>query len=386
MAARAPGTYGVGMNPSHRVVVVGGGVAGLEAIIALRQLAGMRVAVTLLTPEPEFRFRALSVEDPFARPLARSYDVAAICADEGAALRLGRLEAVDSDGRAVTAADGARLEYDSLLVAVGARQVTVFPEAIVFRGLQDTEAMHGLLQDVEGGYTTRIAFVVPPGVSWPLPLYELALMTAERAYSLNLELELTIVTPEPEPLGIFGRIAAEHVGRLLAEQGIGLHTDCQVRAVEAGVVLAAPGDVEIRAQRVVALPRLEGPAVAGLAQDPHGFLPVDEHARVRGTADAFGAGDGTTVPIKQGAVAAQQAGTAARAIAARAGAEVEQRPFRPTLRAQLLTGSRSTYLRNAVAGEGDEASVASDAPLWWPPTKVAAPYLSRNLERLDSPA
>ena len=56
----------------------------------------------------------------------------------------------------------------------------------------------------------------------------------------------------------------------------------------------------------------------------------------------------------------------------------------PVLRAELLTGSRSTFLRQAVAGgAGEQASSASDTALWWPPTKVAAPYLAPYLERLD---
>ena len=90
------------------------------------------------------------------------------------------------------------------------------------------------------------------------------------------------------------------------------------------------------------------------------------------------------MPIKQGGIAAQQADAAIRSIAARAGADVSPRPFRPVLRAELLTGSRSTYLRQAVTGgAGEQASEASDAALWWPPTKVAAPYLAPYLDRVD---
>src|SRR5215217_3952936 len=68
----------------HRVVIAGGGVAGLEALIALHDLAGDRVATTLVSPTGEFTIRALSVQDPFARPSSGSYDVARICADHGA--------------------------------------------------------------------------------------------------------------------------------------------------------------------------------------------------------------------------------------------------------------------------------------------------------------
>jgi sulfide:quinone oxidoreductase len=36
------------------VVIVGGGVAALEALMALRDPAGDRIGVTLVAPEPDF--------------------------------------------------------------------------------------------------------------------------------------------------------------------------------------------------------------------------------------------------------------------------------------------------------------------------------------------
>jgi sulfide:quinone oxidoreductase len=368
----------------HRVVIAGGGVAGLEAMIALRQLAGDRVAVTLLAPTDEFHVRALSVGEPFARPAPRAYDLAAICSHFATEFRHDALHAVRREYRSLTAASGAEISYDSLLVAVGAQPSPVFPGVMTFRGMQDAEAMHGLLQDVESGCSSRIAFVVPPGTTWPLPLYELALMTAERGESLGLDLQLTIVTPEPAPLGVFGPEASRHVDEILARRGIVVRPDCFVESVEDGVVRAAPGSIQVRAQRIVAAPRLNGPRIAGLPSDAEGFLPVDDHCLVRGTSDVFAAGDGTTFAIKQGGIAAQQANVAARAIARRAGADVAAAPFRPVLRAQLFTGGRSTYLRQAVTGGlGDDASVAAEHALWWPPTKVAAPHLAPYLEALD---
>jgi len=370
----------------HRVVIAGGGVAGLEALIAMRDLAPGRVATTLLAPTPEYLVRALSVQDPFARPTPRHYSLQQIAADHDAEFVQDGLAAADTAHNRVETSAGTHISFDSLLVAIGARPEAAFERVNTFRGLQDAEAMHGLIQDVEGGYSKRIAFVVPPGVTWPLPLYELALMTAERAYSLGMDVELTIVTPEEEPLGLFGRSASESVASSLADAGITVIAGAQVREVTGGEVVERSGDVLVRDQRVLALPRLEGPGVAGLEADAHGFLPVDEQGRVTGTTDVFAAGDGTTFPIKQGGIAAQQADTVARAIARRAGAEIEAVPFRPVLRAKLLTGSQAKYLREASLGddEPDEASsTVADHTLWWPPSKVAAPYLSPYLEQLD---
>jgi sulfide:quinone oxidoreductase len=369
----------------HRVVIAGGGVAGLEALIALRELAGDRVSTTLIAPTDEFTIRALSVQDPFARPSSGSYDVGRICADHGARFLKDAVRDVRPPQRTLTTVVGREVEYDSLLVAIGARPTPAFGDAITFRGLQDAEAMHGLLQDVEGGYTERIAFVVPPGTTWPLPLYELALMTAERAEGLGVAPGLSIVTPESEPLQIFGVEVSRRIDELLAQRGIVVSTDVRVTGVDKGVVMSGYGHVEARAQRVVALPVLDGPHIDGLPADADGFLQVDQLGRVTGADGVFGAGDGTTQPIKQGGIAAQMANAAARAIAARAGAPVNPEGFSyPVLRAELFTGAHSKFLRRLVGSSDEQASQVQDESLWWPPTKVSAPHLMPYLARVDA--
>ena len=369
----------------HRAVIAGGGVAGLEALVALRSLAGDRVDITLVAPDDAFVVRALSVEDPFGRAAAHRHPLDEICDAHDATFVRDVVDAVDPAARSVTLRGGERLPYDSLLVATGARPVQVLDAATTFRGLQDAEAMHGLIQDVEGGYISRLAFVVPPGVSWPLPLYELALMTAERAASLDLPVSVTVVTPEDRPLAIFGPAACDRVDEILAAAGIPVIAGTFVRDVVNGVVLGTHREMVAAADRVVALPRLLGVAMPGLPADADGFIPIDDHGAVRGVDGVFAAGDGTSFPIKQGGLAAQEADAAARAIAVRAGTPMAARPFRPTLRAKLLTGAGATYLRQAIAGgAGEDASTAAGESPWWPPSKVAAPYLAPYLERTSA--
>ena len=369
-----------------RLIIAGAGVAGLEALTALSAVAPGRFDTTVLAPNAEFRIQAVTVEEPFARPRGTAYSVPLVCEDHGARHLSDGLARVDAEGGRVTTVGGSELEYDHLLVAVGATREPVFGKhAIVFRGDQDAEAMHGLIQDVEGGYAKSLLFVVPSGVTWPLPLYELALMTAHRAREMGHDdLTITFVTPEELPLAVFGQAASSAVRGVLDDAGIGVITASYVDRITAGSAYLSPGGQAIEAGRMIAVPRLTGPALPGLPADEHGFIPVDEHGHVRGTDGIFAAGDGTTFPVKQGGIAAQQADAAALAIARAAGVDVEAPPFHPVLRAKVLTGARSRYLREALGpGGGEETSTASEHALWWPPSKVAAPYLTAYLEGMS---
>ena len=99
---------------------------------------------------------------------------------------------------------------------------------------------------------------------------------------------------------------------------------------------------------------MEGPRIDGLPADANGFIPVDDHGRVKGTEDVYAAGDGTNFPIKQGGLGTQQADAVAPHIAHRLGASVEPEPFRPVLRGKLLTGQESLSMKADVAGGGGE--------------------------------
>ena len=46
---------------NQHVLIAGGGMAALEAALALRDLAGERLTVTMLAPDRHFTYRPLSV-------------------------------------------------------------------------------------------------------------------------------------------------------------------------------------------------------------------------------------------------------------------------------------------------------------------------------------
>lgn len=375
-------------RPPLEVLIAGTGPAAVEAALALRALAEDRVRLTLLGPDEQLVSRAMSVAEPFAHAGGTLHPVAEIASDLGASVRRARLVAVEPDRRTVVVEPGETLTYDVLILAVGARPVPVLSGVTTFWGPGDVEAIHGLVQDVEEGYSHEVAFVVPPGVTWPLPLYELALQLSSRAWEMGMAPGLTFVTPEERPLGVFGAPAAEAVEELLRAGGVELLTGVYAKPTAGGVLTLSPGGRRLESRRVVALPRLTGPAIPGLPADGDGFVPVDRYGRVRGLNDVYAAGDMTDFPVKQGGLACQQADTVAAAVAADAGAPVEPEPFAPVLRGMLLTGAGARWLRRDARGDaGDDAAVA-ERPLWWPPTKIAgrhlAPYLAAREGRAEA--
>jgi sulfide:quinone oxidoreductase len=359
-----------------RVLIAGGGVAALEAALALRALAEDRVSVELLAPEPQFWYRPLAVAEPFGLGEVRRFELSELAAAAGATFAPGALTGVDAGGRQAQTSAGSSIPYGVLLVACGAGPTAAVPGALTFRGPADTEKVRRLLEEIVAGQVGRVAFVVPWGAVWSLPIYELALMTA--AYLAEREVdhvELALVTPEDEPLQLFGRAGREAVRELLEQRGIVVHTgSCPVELVDGELRLVPEGT--IAADRVVALPRLRGPRIDGLPQTVEGFLPVDAHGQVHGLADVFAAGDITSFPVKQGGIATQQADAVAELIAANAGADISPQPFRPVLRGLLLTGRQPRYLRHELTGGAGDASSASPEPLWWPPAKIVGRYLA----------
>ena len=121
--------------PRPHIVIAGGGVAAIEALLALRHLVGEQVAITLLAPEPRFVHRPSSVAEPFGLGGPASLDLEALARDQGAELARGTLQSVDPDAtRPSCSAAAGELSYDVLVVAVGAVPSPAVPGAITFAG------------------------------------------------------------------------------------------------------------------------------------------------------------------------------------------------------------------------------------------------------------
>jgi sulfide:quinone oxidoreductase len=352
------------------IVIAGGGVAGLEGLLALHRALRDRAHLTLIAPDAEFSYRPLAVAEPFGLGHADRVPLTRFAEETGAELVIDGVVGVDDASGQVRLADGGTRAFEALLLAPGGRAVAGVEGATTWWPSGDSESYGGLLRDLEEGYAKRLAIVVPPGSVWPLPAYELALMTAGEVREMGQDdVTITVVTPEHAPLSLFGDEASEAVAEELRWAGVGLRTGVVARKDGEGLVLEPSGE-RLDVQRAFAVPRIVGPAIEGLPLDDEGFIIADDEARVDGCQRTWAAGDGVVSPVKFGGLATHQARRAAAAIARLAGGDAPD-PGEPVLHGRLLVGHRTRRL----AGKGG----AAGAPLWWPQGKVAGEHLPRWL-------
>ncbi len=370
------------------MVVAGGGFAAVETLLALNALAGDRVRATVVSPDPAFVYRPSATIEAFDHSAPRFYDLRAIASDLGATYHRARLESVGSDRRYVRLSSGSRLIYDALVLAVGARAVATIPGALMFRDQRDLPLFNRLLEDVQAGSVGRLVFALPSGCSWPVALYELALLSAAHVREHGVRTKITIVSPESAPLGVFGSEPSRLVQALLDERGVSFIGNAAVGAVRRNGSLELRSGKGIQADRVVAGPQLRGQWIAGVPASWWGFVPTDGLGHVEDLPHVFAAGDATTFPVKQAGLATQQADVIAHTLAADLGADVAEPRVRRILQARLVGGTDPLILR----AELDHKGVATTASLAQVPAgdpaahqKVFARYVTPYLEVHEPP-
>jgi sulfide:quinone oxidoreductase len=390
------------MASPMRVVVAGGGIAGLEALVALHALAGDRVDLTVLAPVGEFAYRPLSTARPFTLGDERRLPLRELARELDAAVVPDALALVDEDRGRVLTQDGDFVPFDALIVAVGAHHSRAFPRGLTWgRGPEAEAGFAELLRELEGGTARSVAFVVPPGAAWPVDAYELALVAASAGGEIHL------LTAEEAPLAAFGPAAGRVAAEELEAAGVHLRAGVEPRDVAGGpdesqdafsamvarlsrrparapraggAVLALGRGESLRVDRLVSLPTTRGPGLPGLPHDRRGYVAVDEHARAPGSGRVFVAGDATALRLRHSALAADQAQAAAQALAAEAGADCAAEPWSPTLYGILAVPPHFPGRAGSVWIDGGRPVTHC---LWWPPGHVSGRHLSRWIARRD---
>src|SRR4051794_22285815 len=160
-----------------QIVVAGGGVGGLEAVLALRSLVGRMTGIDLLTPDDEFVYRPMLVAEPFGHLHALRLPLARLERSHGVRRVRDRMAGVEPAAHRVRLEGGGTLGYDVLIIATGARQLPWLDGAVTFGGPAAVERVEALLASLGDGTVGRL-LLTAPDAGWTLPMYELALLTA----------------------------------------------------------------------------------------------------------------------------------------------------------------------------------------------------------------
>lgn len=369
-------------SPHSHVVVAGGGMAGVEAALALREFAGERASVTVVDPGRRFAIPASATGSAFGISPAVDVSLARVIARTGAALRRSHLVAIDGRRRLAMLAGGELLRYDDLVVAIGPRLVPGIPEALTFRGHADVEELRSLVAGVvahsERGGDADVVVVIPEGCGWPLAGYEIAVMTREHliAGGHGDRCRVAVVTAEDVPLAGFGPLAADAVVGKLRKTGIEIVTGSTVEDFDWGRLRLADGSTR-SADRVIALPVMRGPSLAGLPMDDDGFVRCGPEGTIAEAPGVHVVGDAGAFPIKRGGVACQQADSVAATIARRLGSPVDELPFMPAMPEWVWDGADGWLARDGELRLGDRAPSA-----WWPVPKMAGRFLAPFLHEI----
>jgi sulfide:quinone oxidoreductase len=180
---------------------------------------------------------------------------------------------VRADERRAVCESGAALDFGALVLAPGARPEPPSPHTITFGAPGSQAQLEALLANLRDGSCRDVVFLVPPETSWSLPPYELALMTAGEAPD---GARVWLVSPERRPLAVFGPAVSADVA------GCSTPPAFSSSALSAGAPEPRAVRFEGRLVEADAVVAPRGPAVRGVPADERGFIPTDDHGRVRG--------------------------------------------------------------------------------------------------------
>lgn len=340
------------MAPSTtRIVIVGGGIAGVPLAYELKSRLHGRAEVTVVSDSPSFHF--VPANPWVALGLRASEDVTfalePLLTARKIALHVAALVRIDLERSRLELGDGASLEYDALVIATG-----ICPNWTRIPGAEGNPHVHSVIRpsDAVAARSAYEAFLAHPGpvivaaaprVPTLGPLYEYAfLLDADlRRRALRPRVPITLVTPEPYPghVGLDKPVAREELTRAMKAQGIGwignaalhgfegtrldiaVHESSVERTQQAAGPAREPAEAaqqpaeaahrpaeparepaprSLEFSYAVIWPPFRGiEAVAGckLLCDEDGLVVVDEYLRARGQTNVFAIGACTAKPL-----------------------------------------------------------------------------------------
>ena len=379
---------GTEIPPAAKVLVAGGGYGGLETALALKDALAERVEITLLTPVVDLTYRPLSSGAPFVREPARTIDVHRLAAERGMRVVLDELVNVQDDECRVLTHDGELIDFDALVIAVGAHERGSAPPLITWGQEPDQGQLGALLDELAAGTVKSVAVTIPAGAGWPLAGYEAALIVAWTASQLApTPASVTVITAEEGPAGGLGPQAADWVSKTLADAGVEVLSSSVTHSFTAEqdthdrggghtvrVTLGDPAH-EITVDRVLCVPESFGPEVPGLPSTPHGFLPTGVDGRVVDSDRGWALGDATQRALKHSIITAAEADAVASSIIETLCLGQPSGAPLPALHGILVDAPEQRWW-DANSEHLHDEQMASRC-LWWPPEEALGAHFAR---------
>ena len=374
----------------HRVVVIGSGFAGLNAVKALRRAP---VAVTLVASTNHHLFQPLLYQ--VATGILSTGEIApptreVLRRQANATVALGEVVALDADARSVGVrlADGTMrsVAYDSLIVG-GGMVTSYFGNERFERfahGMKSLEDALALRAQIFGAFenaqwidepaarAAELTFAIvgggPTGVELAGQIGELAhrSLVAEFRSFATTQARILLFDGAPRILPTFPERLSARAAAALERLGVELHLGTTVADIDGESITVAgpdgarrriPAHTRIWAAGVRAAPLAQIVADAtGAATDRLGRLAVAEDCSLRERPEIFVVGDMMALAGLPGLaeVAMQSGRHAARVIAARAGGDAPPRPFRyhdlGTMAAVSRTSAVASFGRLGLSG------------------------------------
>ena len=302
------GIAGPAAQKGPRVVVIGAGFAGLTAV---RTLDGSGADVTLVDRNLYSTFQPLLYEVATAglSPSDVAYPLRSFARRSRTRFRRGDLARLDTAARKAVLSDGATLDYDYLILAIGVTaaffgipgaaehswSLYTRRDAVALRNrlaaslerLSVAGPGPGLAITIVGGGAT--------GVELAGTLAELRNIALPAAYPDvdRASMHVRLIEQADSLITPFDKSLRTYAFRQLQQRGVDVRTGTSISAVSDGSVTLSDGtelasDITVWAAGVAAPDLVKD---LGLEQGRHGLLATGEDLRVHGQDRVFAAGD-----------------------------------------------------------------------------------------------
>ena len=309
------------MKAQPHVVIVGGGFAGLYLA---RDLGRLAVQVTLIDRTNHHLFQPMLYQvatAALAGPDISSPIRSVLRHQRNTEVLLGEAVSVETRSRAVVLGDGARVPYDYLVLAPGARHSYFgHPEwEALAPGLKNLEdageirrrillAFERAEREPDPGLRRRcLTFVVigggPTGVELAGAIAEVARFALRRDFRRidPRDASIHLLEGGPRLLSSYPARLSDRAKQHLRRLGVDVRTECLVTGLEPGLVHAGdwriPADTVIWAAGNQASPLLR---TLGVELDSQGRVPVAPDCSLPGRPEVFVLGDAAAFTHQQG--------------------------------------------------------------------------------------